>query len=85
MGRPNKFDGMMHELIAGLGWDCRCFKNGKPLFVNDFIPETGTVSADQIREMRHHGGGTRPSAKKIQTPDTRTKGSFREEYGRRRC
>jgi len=48
MGRPNAFDGMMYELIVGLAWDCRSIKNGKPLSVTDFIPETGPVSADQF-------------------------------------
>ena len=47
MGRPNSFDGMMHEFCVGLGW-CGCVKAGKPLHVTDFIPETGPVSADQF-------------------------------------
>jgi hypothetical protein len=47
MGRPNAFDGMMHEFCVGLGW-CGCVKDGKPLHVSDFIPETGPVSADEF-------------------------------------
>lgn len=47
MGHPNAFDGMMHEFCAGLGW-CGCVKDGKPLHVTDFIPETGSVSADEF-------------------------------------
>ena len=47
MGRPNAFDGMMHEFCVGLGW-CGCVKDGKPLHVTDFIPETGPVSADEF-------------------------------------
>jgi hypothetical protein len=40
MGRPNAFDGMMDEFCLGLGF-CGCVKDGKPLHVTDFIPETG--------------------------------------------
>jgi hypothetical protein len=47
MGRPNAFDGMMHEFCVGLGW-CDCVKDGKPSHVTDFIPETGLVSADEF-------------------------------------
>jgi hypothetical protein len=47
MGRPNAFDGMMHEFCVGLGW-CGCVKDGRPLHVSDFIPETGPVSADEF-------------------------------------
>ena len=47
MGRPNAFDGMMHEYCADLGW-CGGVKDGKPLHVSDFIPETGSVSADEF-------------------------------------
>ena len=47
MGRPNAFDGMMHEFCVKLGW-CGCVKDGKPLHVSDFIPETGPVSADEF-------------------------------------
>jgi hypothetical protein len=47
MGRPNAFDGMMHEFCVGLGW-CGCVKDGKPSHVTDFIPETGPVSAGEF-------------------------------------
>ena len=47
MGHPNAFDGMMHELCVKLGY-CGCVKNGKPLHVTHFIPETGRVSADRF-------------------------------------
>jgi hypothetical protein len=47
MGRPNAFDGMMHEFCAQMGW-CGCAKGGKRLHVSDFIPETGPVSADEF-------------------------------------
>jgi hypothetical protein len=48
MDRPNAFDGMMHEFCVGLGWCGGCVKDGKPLHVTDFIPETGLVSADEF-------------------------------------
>ncbi len=48
MARPNKFDGMMHEFCSGLGWCGGGVKDGKPLHVTDFIPETGPVSADEF-------------------------------------
>ena len=47
MGHPNAFDGMMHEFCVGFGY-CGCVKDGEPLHVSDFIPETGPVSADQF-------------------------------------
>jgi hypothetical protein len=47
MGRPNAFDGMMHEFCVKLGW-CGSVKDGKPLHVSDFIPEMGPVSADEL-------------------------------------
>jgi hypothetical protein len=47
MGRPNAFDGMIHEFCVGMGW-CGCSKDGKRLHVTDFIPETGPVSADEF-------------------------------------
>lgn len=47
MGRPNTFDGMMHEFCVKLGY-CGTVRDGRPLLVSDFIPETGLVSADQF-------------------------------------
>jgi hypothetical protein len=47
MARPNAFDGMMHDFCVKLGW-CGCVKDGKPMHVSDFIPETGSVTADQF-------------------------------------
>jgi hypothetical protein len=49
MRRPTKFDGMMREFCVGLGW-CGGMKDGKPVLVTDFIPDTGAVSADQLVE-----------------------------------
>src|SRR4051812_43983076 len=47
MGRPNAFDGMMHQFCVELGW-CGGERDGKRLHVSDFIPETGLVSADEF-------------------------------------
>jgi hypothetical protein len=47
MGRPDAFDGMMHEFCVGMGW-CGCVKDGKRLHVTNFIPEAGPVSADEF-------------------------------------
>ena len=60
MGRPNAFDGMMHEFCAGLGW-CGCVKEGKPLHVQDFIPETGPVSADEFARWLLMADGLDPA------------------------
>ncbi len=54
MARPNKFDGMMYEFCTGLGW-CGGAKDGKPLHVTKFIPETGPVSADEFCKMAYQG------------------------------
>ena len=48
MGYPNALDGMMHELGVGLGWCGLTVKDGKPLHVTGFIPETGPVSAEEF-------------------------------------
>jgi hypothetical protein len=47
MGRPNAFDEMLREFCIKLGW-CGGVKDGKPVYVIDFIPETGPVSADEF-------------------------------------
>src|SRR5262249_27468447 len=49
MRHPTKFDGMMYEFCAGLGW-CGTVKDGKPVLVTAFIPDTGSVTADQFGE-----------------------------------
>jgi hypothetical protein len=47
MGHPNAFDGMMREFCVKLGY-CGRVKDGEALHVTHFIPETGSVSADQF-------------------------------------
>ena len=59
MSRPNAFDGMMHEFCVRLGW-CGCVKDGRPLHVTDFIPETGPVSADEFAKWLIMADGLDP-------------------------
>jgi hypothetical protein len=68
MGRPNAFDGMMHEFCVKLGW-CGCVKDGKPLHVSDFIPETGPVSADDFARFLIMADGFDPD--RLSDPELR--------------
>ena len=79
MGRPNKFDGMIYELIVGLAWDCRCFKNGEPVDIRDFIPETGPVSAGQFARWVIMAEGRDPHQYRRQIP--RLKAVFVKHMG----
>lgn len=47
MGRPNAFDGMLHECCVGLGW-CGTVKHGEVLHITQFIPEEGPVTAEEF-------------------------------------
>ncbi len=47
MTRPNRFDGMMNEFCAGMGW-CGGVRDGRRWRVTDFIPDAGFVSADDF-------------------------------------
>lgn len=49
MTEKTGYDALMHFVCVGWGF-CGCLKDGKPLHVDDFIPETGAVSADQFVE-----------------------------------
>jgi hypothetical protein len=59
MGRPNAFDGMMHQFCAKLGW-CGAMRDGKPLHVSDFVPETGPVTADEFARWLVMADGLNP-------------------------
>jgi hypothetical protein len=50
MQRPTKFDGMMYEFCVRLGWCGATVKDGKLVLITDFIPDTGSVTADQFVE-----------------------------------
>jgi hypothetical protein len=43
------YNALMHEICVGWGY-CGCIKDDKPLHVDDFIPESGPISADQFVE-----------------------------------
>ena len=45
-GNPN-YNALMQELCVGKGW-CGSVINGEPSHVDDLIPDTGPVSADQF-------------------------------------
>jgi hypothetical protein len=82
MGRPNAFDGMLDEFCARLGW-CGCVKDGKPLHIADFIPETGPVSADQFVRWLIIADGLDPDqpTSEIRRSIHRLKGVFVKHMG----
>jgi hypothetical protein len=50
MRHPTKFDGMMYEFCVRLGWCGSTIKDGEPVLLTDFIPDTGSVTAEQLVE-----------------------------------
>ncbi len=60
MGKPNKFDGMMHDFCVNRGW-CGGVVNGEALHVSQFIPVQGLVSADQFVTWLMKAEGFEPS------------------------
>ena len=50
MGKPNKFDGLMHDVCVGWGF-CGCVSDaGEPRHVRYLIPSQGAVTAQQFAE-----------------------------------
>jgi len=49
MIKKTGYDALMHTVCVEWGF-CRCIKKGKPLHVDDFIPNFGKVTADQFVE-----------------------------------
>lgn len=47
MDRNTPYDALLHEICVGLGF-CGSVANGEALHVDQFIPESGPVSADQF-------------------------------------
>ena len=47
MGKPTKFNGMMHDYCVNKGW-CGSVIDGKASHVSDYIPDEGLVTADQF-------------------------------------
>lgn len=54
----------MHEVCVGRGW-CGGIVNDKPSHVDDFIPETGPVSAEQFVEWLLRADGVDPSSEPV--------------------
>ena len=53
----------MNRVCVGMGW-CGCMKDGRPLHVRDFIPRSGSVSAQQFAEWLILADGCNPSTPK---------------------
>ena len=47
MSEKPGFNALMHEVCVGRGW-CGGLVNDEPSHVTDFIPESGSVTADQF-------------------------------------
>ena len=57
-GNPS-YNLLMHDVCVGQGW-CGGIVDGKPSHVDDFIPETGPVKADQFVEWLFIADGQDP-------------------------
>jgi len=60
LGKPTKFNGMMHDYCVNKGW-CGSIVEGSPSHVRDFIPAEGLVSADQFVTWLMKAEGVDPS------------------------
>ena len=49
MSNKAGYDALMEVVCVGWGY-CGCIKDGKPLHVDMFIPQEGSVTADQFVE-----------------------------------
>jgi len=47
MEKKPRYNALMYEVCVGRGW-CGGIVNGQPSHVDDFIPESGPVTADQF-------------------------------------
>lgn len=56
------YDALMHDVCARMGW-CGVVVDGKPLHVNDFIPNSGLVTADQFVDWLFRAEGMDPNSK----------------------
>ena len=78
IGNPN-YNSLMHEVCVGRGW-CGGIVNDKPSHVDDFIPETGPVSAEQFIEWLFQADGVDPSSEP--TKWAKHKNALREAFVR---
>ncbi|CAH0353714.1 hypothetical protein [Sphingobium sp. CECT 9361] len=53
------FDALMHEVCVERGW-CGAIVNDRPMHVTDFLPESGTVTADQFVGWLFDADGVNP-------------------------
>ena len=63
MPKPTKFDGMMHQYCAGMGF-CGSSIDGRFAHVTDFIPNEGQVSAEDFAEWILKAEGLYPDYNK---------------------
>lgn len=61
MAEKTGYDALMERVCVGLGF-CGCVKHGKPLHVDDFIPPSGPVTADQFVEWVFLADNMNPNA-----------------------
>lgn len=54
------YDALMHEVCVGLGW-CGSTVNGQPRHVNDYLPDSGPVTADQFVDWLLEAEGFAPT------------------------
>ena len=60
MTEKSNYDRLMHRLCVGMGW-CGCMKDNRPLHVDDFIPRSGLVYAEQFAEWIILADGENPN------------------------
>lgn len=60
MEQKSPYDALLHEVCVGLGF-CGDVVDGKPLHVDQFIPNNGRVSADQFVEWVFRAEGMDPN------------------------
>jgi len=53
------YNALMHEVCVDCGW-CGGIVNSEPSHVDDFIPETGSVSAEQFVNWLFQADGVDP-------------------------
>jgi len=73
----------MKEVCVGHGW-CGGVVNGKPCHVDHFIPDVGTVTADQFVEWLFAADGYDPElepADRVQNHRTRLRALFIQHMG----
>jgi len=60
MEQKSPYEALQHEICVGLGF-CGSVIDGKPSHVDSFIPERGSVSADQFVEWVFLAEGMDPA------------------------